>query len=700
MTRFKRQLIGITALTGLSSAIVWACAGGSESPEWTIAKVNYDPYGSGAALVPGNDTRTNLLLLMADRRGATVRDAAAKDEGPPLILAPWKVLARNAVPPPADSEESYSDWEPTRCQSNATGTEEFVAALAKAKVTPAERDALTNARRALQPKCDSATPAPALSANSPAGKAFAAYMVGATAFYGGDWAAASAGFAALAAAPDPWVRETAAYMVARTALNAAIAKSVDDYGFLNDAKDRDVASARAAGVAFGSYLKAYPQGRYASSARGLLRRAAWIQGDNQALATLLGDQLGRTSYDGVARDIDLIEEIDDKLLEGGTNSVADHALLTAVNDLRRMRPVEAYDEGRTRLSREELEAQRPIFAKDPALFDYLRAAHALFVRNQSREALSIIPDAAHQKRFTYVEFSRQMLRGMALDAVGDRNARGFWLSLLPGATQPYQRGAIELALGLHDERAGQIERLFVAGSPFSHPLLRQLLLERSAGPALLRQQATAKVPSQERNVALYMLLARQLRGGAYAQWLTDHKLVPANAATDASYWSAAYYAPSWRSALEPPPLGQFGKAGKLGDFGCPTLPATVGALAAQPQAIRPRLCLAEFFRLNGFDGFEEEYAPMEGGGLASSKPKQPFPIYVRQSVYQQVLASPASTADDKALALNRLVRCYAPSGYNSCGGDEATKRQRQAWFDRLKREYPASRWAKDLKYYW
>lgn len=700
MAGLKRKLIGLTALTTLSGAIIWACAGGPETPEWTIAKVSYDPYGSGAALVPGNDTRTNMLLLMADRRGSNVRDVAAKQAGPPLILAPWKVIAAQAVPPAADSEESYSDWEPTRCQSNADGTEAFVTALGQAKLSATERDALTAARRGLQPNCNAAMSVNIPTAASPVGQAYAAYLAGAAAFYSGDWKAAGSRFASLGDAPDGWVRETSTYMVGRTALNAAIATSVDDYGYLKEAKDRDLAPVRAAGQGFLAYLGRYPQGRYASSARGLLRRVAWLEGDNKVLADLLAEQLGRKTYDGAARDIDLIEEIDDKLLESGAPVVADQAILTAVSDLRRMRPVEEWEQGRTRLTQEELQAQRPIFARDPALFDYLRAAHALFVRNQPREALALIPDAAHQQRFTYVQFSRQMLRGMALDAVGDRNTRGFWLSLLPGATQPYQRGAVELALGLHDERAGQVDRLLAADSPFTHPLLRQLLLERTAGPDLLRRQATANVPAQERSVALYMLLARQLRGGAYRQWLADAKLVPASAPTESGYWSAAYYSPAWRSELEPPPVGLFGKAAKLGDFGCPALAATVGALAAQPQAIRPRLCLAEFFRQNGFDGFEQEYGPLEGGGLASSKPQHAFPAYVRQTVYQQVLASPAASPDDKALALNRLVRCYAPSGYNSCGGDEAGKPQRKAWFDRLKRDYPASRWAKDLKYYW
>jgi hypothetical protein len=181
-------------------------------------------------------------------------------------------------------------------------------------------------------------------------------------------------------------------------------------------------------------------------------------------------------------------------------------VLVAVADLQAMR----CNEGEStpaggcapRLGREQLERQAPLFARDPALFGYLRAAEAYYVRHQPREVLAQIPDAARQKRFTYLEFSRQALRGLALDAVGDRNARGFWLSLFDGAVQPYQREALELALALHDERSGGLARIFAPDSKVRHPVIRQLLLERVAGPELLRQQARdPRAPKQERDVA-------------------------------------------------------------------------------------------------------------------------------------------------------------------------------------------------------
>jgi hypothetical protein len=294
---------------------------------------------------------------------------------------------------------------------------------------------------------------------------------------------------------------------------------------------------------------------------------------------------------------------------------------------------------------------------------------------------------------------------MALQDLKDPNARAFWLSLFPGAMQPYQREALELALAMDDEKSGRLDLVFAPNSPVKHPIIREMLLEHTAGPAILRQQASRPgVPQREREIALYMLLSKELRRGFYRDFIGDLRLLPPDAATDTYFAGATSYDPRFNPEQERPPLGAFGSQGKLGDFGCPALRETAAALAQNQQAIRPRLCLAEFFRDNGFDGFESWYgfdSPVQGNGLASTRPLFPTGTpYARLEVYKAVINDPAASADDKALALNRAIRCYAPAGINSCGGTEVSKAGRQAWFNRLKAVYPQSRWARDLKYYW
>ena len=697
-----------SAAFAAAGVTAWACADTREPPRWELAKDYYDSGGNGAVLTPGNDTRVNLLLLLADRHGVPVRHAAAAaPEGPPLALFDWKGMAQAAQPPEPAQAAEPDYWGGTRCQSNAAGAAAFVTALrANPAVPEEEKQRLVAARTAFAPTCSSdPAAAPAVAASSAAGRAFAIYMAGAAHFYGERFDAAEAAFDSLRDAPDPWLRETAHYMLARNALNRAQQASHDEYGWLADPEQRDRAGIAAAGKAFEAYLAGWPEGRYAASARGLTRRVAWLADDGAALAAAFDRQLEKAAApDGAAGAVALVQEIDRALIETDNGSAARNPLLLAVADLQRMRCHDDWEtpgeDCGTRLTRQELERQAPLFADEPALYGYLRAAEAFFVRQQPREVLSLIPDAAHQPRFTYTEFSRQMLRGMALEAVRDRNARAFWLTLFPGAVQPYQREAVELALALHEQRSGRVDRVFAADSKVRHPVMRQLLLEHVAGPDLLRRQAqNSTAPKQERDVATYMLLAKELQRGFYREFLDDVRLLPANLPEEYHHSGAASYDPTAPGELPPPPLRHFAPGANVGDTGCPALLATVEQLAARPQAAGPRLCLAEFFRVNGFDWFGMD-EPVSGNGLGSAPSQFPGKPYQRLEVYKAVIADPAATADQRALALNRAIRCYQPTGTNSCGGREVALEQRSAWFQRLKRDHPGSRWARTLRYYW
>jgi hypothetical protein len=704
ISRAGFRLFG-AALLVAGAVTAWSCADPGSQPIWEIAKDSYDSDGNGAMLTPGNDTRVNLLLLLADARRFRVRSSKPQESGPPLALFPWFSMADAADP--GESDPPYGQ---TRCQSGSSGAAAFEAAVRASRALPdSEKQALVAARLGFTPNCSGSDvpPAPPVAASA-AGKAFAVYLTGAGQFYDGAFEQARGSFAALAQAPDPWLRETSLYMVARTELNRAQQHAFDEFGGLADPKLRDRSAIASAGAALNAYLKAYPDGRYASSARGLTRRVAWLAGDDKALAGAFDRQIeGGGAFDGAAGAVPLVDEIDTVLLEPGGGAATRDPLLLAVVDLHRMRciddPETPAEDCAARLPAAELERQAPLFARQPALFGYLRAARAYFVDKRPRDVLALIPDAARQRAFSYVEFSRQMLRGKALEAVGDRNARGFWLSLFEGAVQPYQREALELALALHDERSGEVGRVFAPDSKVRHPVMRQLLLEYVAGPDLLRQQARdSSAPRQERDVATYILLSKELRHGFYSGFLGDTGLLPSDAAAeryDGYFAGARYYSPRYSDTLEPPPLARFAGKAKLGDAGCPPLVETVRQLAAAPSGVRPRLCLAEYFRDNGFDDFEMD-KPATLGGLGTSRTQFPGSPYQRLEVYKAVIDDPSASDDDRALALNRAVRCYAPSGFNSCGGTDVAVAVRRAWFNRLKRDYPKSRWAQSLKFYW
>ncbi|CAM3190472.1 hypothetical protein SPAN111604_09420 [Sphingomonas antarctica] len=697
--RSKYGLLGI-AIAAIGG-VVLACADGPSVPILSLEKSAYDPDGNSAFLSPANDSRVNMMLLLADRRPDGLQLLPA-GKGAALIMFPWATL-KNRIEPPAASQ---TDENPGRCQTNVSGIEAFTAALASARDVPAaEKAALIAARRA-SAECATAAGqavAPGVSVASADGQAFAAYLNGTRAFYRGDFPAAGASFSSLIKADNAWLRETALYMVARNALNKAQSTIFDEYGSILPAEKRDQQAVAAAGAAFEAYLKAYPRSQYTGSAQGLMRRVYWLAGDNARLSAAYDRSLRGGAPSAVA-DLHLSQEIDYKLFGNEEASVSsstpgiEGSILIAVDDLKKMRSQPDSD-CCTPITAAEIDAQRSKFGSDIVLFDYVRAAHAYFVQHKAGQVLRLIPDASHQRRFTSLEFSRQILRGMALEANKDANARQFWVDLLSGAVGPYQHAAVELAIAMHDERSGALARVFEPNSPVTNPTIREVLLTYTAGPDLLRRQAQNRsVPQRERDVALYLLLAKGVQRGFYADFLRDVRAVPPDAHNDAAS-SFDDASAEFAEYLSVPAVGLFVRPPNLGDFSCPPLGNTVQALATDPRASTPRICLAEFIRSNGFDHFAYD-GPLEGNGLAGTPPQFPGVPYSRQAVYQGVIADPRTTADERAYALYRAVRCYAPSGINDCGGKDVDVSQRRAWFKQLKTSYPNSRWAKVSELYW
>ncbi|HXU99805.1 MAG TPA: hypothetical protein VG166_04845 [Caulobacteraceae bacterium] len=679
------------------------------APAWTLVHTQYTGCDSVALLGPGNDTRVNLHLLLIDLHGG--RPAAPS----PVIggAAPfsWENFEDALSGKPGKTEDytsedvqpqssEFATGEGTRCVSNAGGAAGFETALAAARrLPPDERVRLSDARKAMQPSCEASSGAvlPAVTVavgpvKSSAGRAFAAYLQGAAAFYDGDFDTAAARFAGLRKAESDWLRQSARYMQGRVELNSAQVNAFDEYGAIVPAKV-DAAALAAAESDFKAYLRDDPGGLYAASARGLLRRVYWLGGNQDKLAAEYVWQF--TQIDPHARNLsdgDLAQEIDAKLLGASEAArVADPTLL-AVIDLEKMRHDNAKDAAAA-LSLADLEAQRPRFAADPALFDYLLAAHALFVDGRPAEVVRLIAAEPPGERLGYLSFSRQLLRALALDRVGDGGARESLMRLFPVATAPFQRGALELALAMHDERRGDVERVFAAGSPVADEAVRGILLRHAAGPALLRQRAAAADgPRLEARWAVYILLYKELTRGDYAAFSRDLALLPTQAPPAAPAVDVS------RAPAEPD-LTVFAWSNPAGRYPCPDLRDIAARLARDPRAVEPRLCVGEFTRLEGFDNSPLDSPPPadELGGAPSRFPGGEF---ARMAIYKSIIADPAAPAADKAYALYRAIYCYAPSGHSDCGGPESPVSERKAWFETLKHRYASLPWAAQTTVYW
>jgi hypothetical protein len=354
-------------------------------------------------------------------------------------------------------------------------------------------------------------------------------------------------------------------------------------------------------------------------------------------------------------------------------------MLLAVHDLIALRDG---DTGKPALTPAALDAQAPLFAGRPDLFSYLQATQAFYSAKDYRRVLTLIPDEARRAGASNLAFSRQVLRGMALARLGDRSEGAFWQELLGSAKGLWQRPLVELGLALNWERNGKVAAVFAPNSPITEPTLRNILIVNSASPDLLRTLAQdRRLEAKERDTALYTLLAGELGRGLYAPFAADTALPLAGAEPTAKIFTK----------------GEFGD----GSYPCAPIAISARALAANPGDNAAKLCVGEFFRIHAIgDMGEWSHTVPDKDDLGGYARGFTAKLIGRASLYDAVIADPRAAAEDKAYALYRAVRCYAPAGSSECGGTEVPLAQRKAWYDRLKRDYPGSRWAKELRYYW
>ena len=692
-----------------------AAGGAFCTPDWRPENPDLG-CSSQIAISPGNDSRVNLFLLLQDRAGNDGAGKAYPDLGWQSFMGRnffrWSNLEFAWYADAQADAEVFPDHFGTKCQTVKTGEAAYLQALEAAGFRrEGDRNFLAQSRSEMTGVCDDGiaalgprsaggffTPPRAFGNSATQAGAFHAYLEASTSFYTADWDRADQLYRELSEqAGNDWVRETALYMTARNALNQAIDGGNDRWGWF----DLELISAEPAARAeagFRAYLAAYPDGLYASSAAGLIRKSLWLQRDYAGLEKLYARQLETVQAGGPETGA-LIAEIDDKYLVREGRDASSDPLLLASELLMRMRS-EGYGESYQPLTQAELAGSAGTFSDHPELWALLQANHAFYVRGEPEEVLRLIPDGGRQERYTAIAFSRQFLRGLALHSLRDPGEAAFWQQVIGGAKGIWQRPAVELALARSWEQSGQLDRVFAAGSPIQDPRLRRILLGQSAGVDILKRQArNGDKASGEHRFALFTALLKQLQHGEYAGFLEDHSLLqeasgPASDPAEESLWNI------YDTAYAPLQLFEDGKWSDR--FDCPSITQTARALQANPQSVAGRLCLGDFYRLNGFDDFAFgfTYSQPDGPALLGSRDFYSGDPVPRQRFYLSIMDDRDATSDQRAYALFRAVRCYAPAGQNSCGGESAEEHVRAQWFRRLKREYGGTKWAQELKYYW
>jgi hypothetical protein len=679
---------------------------------WQLEQSDYSRCDNVAFLNPGNDTIINMQLLVIDSGKADFfipeNTAPPEENTPPEIPYPNKPFfevreftARYKGDAPGPDQAEYNDGlaygEGSRFVSAQGGASDFITALGKSSDIPAgERELLTTARTALNGENGIADYKPLTGLKSKTASQFASYLGGAYAFYNGSFDDARSAFTDLTKSKQPWVKEASHYMLGRVALNAAQVNGFGDYGNLNR-DDLDKAALENADNAFKAYLGAYKDGQYAASARGLLRRVYWLQGKSDKLGAEMAWQFANA--DPKARSDSLIAlayEADQKLLPELDRGDVRDPLLLATLDLQAMRTVELPEEPETRAAKQatlltyaKLQAQKDVFKGRNDLFEYLLATHLYYVGKDPKAALGHLPNALSTKPPGTLEFSRQVLRGLALEASGDAvQARTLWKQLIPWTKQPLQSSAAQLGLAMNFEKTKQLSGIFEAGSPITNSNIRQIILRNVASPALLAAQAKAKsAREEERREAQYVLLYKDLIYGRYGSFAGDLASAASFPPLPANSYGRDFEMFKWAGNQAP------------SSYPCPGIRDIAKTLAVAPSQANALLCMGEFSRIQGLDYHDLNAQPpaTELGGGPSEFVGQ---LFSRGEAYKKVIANPKASRSEVAYALYRAINCYGPSASNSCGGKDVPQSQRKKWFQTLKTQYKDSDWASRLAYYW
>lgn len=699
-------------------------------PSWRLSHPDRLESETTVMMAPGNDTVANMMLLRLQETGRplTLHLREPEDDHDvyvvPTLDGPfydWQSFLPRSADPKQDSagDGAYRYLSNQRCANEQAAAAEYIAEVEKAGLPPGEEKALIISRKALSLFCsnpaDTPRPqAPLSLGQSEKGGAFSAYLDAAWSFYDHEDQWALEQFTALGSQTTnpavPWVGEASLYMQGRLGAMMARQSGTGKYGLLSyQAVDRHLASE--ARAAYHLYLERYPQGRYREAAGNAEDHLDWMTKDSAGFSAAFiqrwgprfaAPAQGAPSYD----DSRLIAYIDGPLaayFNPDDLAQVKDPLLLAILDLRYMRASDDVTFCGTEISytltAQDLERQKPYFSAHPALYQMLRASHAYYIAKDPQAVLQVIPDDSAQPNQGAVPFTLRMLRGMALSALNDPLAMGYWQGLLKQVNQPSQAPLVELAIAIEAQMA--IARgdagakqtfygLFAPGGDLTSPEIRSRLLITLADAPLLRQQAQDPHASVlERQRALFALLYKELTWDGIENFSADVAMVPGYVQADRA------------SALVsgPPALGLFTQPLENEDFTCPSPKDIAARLAANPKDAEAALCVADMVRLAYLDDFMLDYPPTPEvlGGGPSLHAGQP---YNRMTTYRRIITDPQASTTARAYALYRAVKCYAPSGYNHCGGQDAPLEERRAWFVKLKGDYAKSRWAKELKYYW
>ena len=415
--------------------------------------------GSSLIISPDNDPGQNLFLLLGDALGLSPHDYHEKmeinsgslsednrfdfiynfysnknfEEVKPSTTEPEAPSNSAVVLLQKSHDELFGMWawySTGQCQSLVGGDRDFtIAVINNLELSDIEKRKLIGERKKLHVICDGSDSTEiswSKDIQSKAALEFLIYLQASGYFYDGRLTWAVEKYQTLMTSSDLWVKEVAHYMVARALLKYAHDNAFDKWG--NFVASRTVQEEVAkAEDAFLKYLSMYPNGKYSASAKGLMRRVLFLRRDKRGLAKAYEEALN-------SKDLSIDRERLSQEMFDKTSNFIQSDLIEAPT-LLAVRFLDDFMIG---------EGDRIYFSSQPDLFQFLLAAQEFYINDNAEFVLQRIPELKQNIELSSLQFSRQALRGMALNKLKNPKENEFWTRFLNRPLNNSQKGVIEL----------------------------------------------------------------------------------------------------------------------------------------------------------------------------------------------------------------------------------------------------------------
>lgn len=669
-------------------------------PSTKVQSNQYTACQSLPALTPANDNQVNMLLLLSDLGLANINIAETKStlwmtsySKVPFEASSMLSVSANKSPNARKATDTPALSYNEHCNSLSHGSEAFIQQVkAEAKLSATEKESLIRERKKID-QCAETLALIQVNPNwSSTARQYASYLNATISFYNTNFSTATKIYAVLTQVDSAWLKETSQYMLIRSSLNEAYQSGVGEYGDLDHSKINQKLVTNFFNT-ITQYFKLYPQGQYAASARGYLRRGFWLSAKHDLLVNEYVWQLNNPKSSVYNLELpNLVHEMDRHVFQSSQFNIKHlkDPFFLSIYDLMHMRKKESDDD--VIISWNELNTQKNIFKDQPELFQYLQANHLYYVQNKPLEALKYLPQTIPNSINSYLQLSQLFLKGRILENTqSGKNAQQYWENLLAISKTAEQRGTAELMLYPHYAKQQNLNQFIGSNAKIKQAFLqKQYLIDAADETSLMHVIKSPNASQDQKNVALYTVLNKSLAFQNYPLFNQAFTALPNNAA---QYHSGEN---TLEKFSQQPPFANFiWKGTKISNtIQCPDLFTLTKQLQTNPKDLTLKVCLGEYSRSSqAYDLVDLSYP--HDNSLLSFKGT----YFARGNTYKEIIKQ-NHKSELTAYALFRAIQCYAPSGINECQDSDVAKPVRKQWYDQIKRDYPDTSWAKSLKYYW